>query len=786
MIRSGKTEAARPGAASKVENNEKFRDNHINSSNSSKSDSDFFGDIGLSKKKDPQHNAFQIIPARGAEKALIALKDNLKSLGCRYNRSAFNNGWICTLASRKPVEDLLSEKIVNVTFKEIHDDYLEKTPNGRMAGDAWNQVDSLERKYKKSGDSILVDERALENEIAKRKLQESSPLVAEKRKSIETRKAQQAETYEEIGQLRNSALLLEENDIEKKSDEEKLPIGFFFDGNSLMYQSLAVGEGENAKPPLFVCSRLDIKAITRDSEGNNYGRLLEFTDPDKVHRQWAMPMELLAGDGANYRAELLSMGLSIGSSKGAKTLLSTYIQNSLPQARARCVNCTGWHDKCFVLPDKIFGDSGNEKVILQRGTPISNTYAQSGSLDDWREQVATLCSGNDRLIFAMSAAFASPLLHPLGMEGGGFHFYGETSTGKTTAVKLAASVWGGKDYMRTWRATVNGLEGIAAIHNDTLLCLDEIGQIEPHLVGEGIYLIANGASKARANQMGRARDKNSWRLIFLSTGEKSLGQHMTEGGKRVRGGQEVRFLEIPAESGRFGMFEELHGFDNGKKFSEVIVERCLKYYGAPGREFILCLVKSLSDMIVHWKKLLKQFVEENLPPDSDNQVGRALNRFGLVGVAGEIATEFNVTGFKKGACLRAAKNCFEAWIKSRGGVGSTDEREILSQLKRFFEHHGESRFSPWKANPKDPKTINRAGFRRTNRCGEVEFYVFPESFKSDVCNGYDSAQVAKIAIKRGLLKPSPNGETTCVARLPGIEKSSRCYLFTSRVLGSEE
>ncbi len=53
----------------------------------------------------------------------------------------------------------------------------------------------------------------------------------------------------------------------------------------------------------------------------------------------------------------------------------------------------------------------------------------------------------------------------------------KVSTGKSTVLRVASSVWGGFDYLQSWRATSNGLEGIAAAHNDSLLCLDEIGEI---------------------------------------------------------------------------------------------------------------------------------------------------------------------------------------------------------------------------------------------------------------------------------------------------------------------
>ncbi|WP_457589305.1 DUF927 domain-containing protein, partial [Legionella pneumophila] len=48
---------------------------------------------------------------------------------------------------------------------------------------------------------------------------------------------------------------------------------------------------------------------------------------------------------------------------------------------------------------------------------------------------------------------------------------------------------------RLWRSTTNGLEGLAALHNDGLLILDELSQMDPREAGEAAYLLANGQGK---------------------------------------------------------------------------------------------------------------------------------------------------------------------------------------------------------------------------------------------------------------------------------------------------
>jgi uncharacterized protein (DUF927 family) len=96
------------------------------------------------------------------------------------------------------------------------------------------------------------------------------------------------------------------------------------------------------------------------------------------------------------------------------------------------------------------------------------------------------------------------------------------------------------NYARVWRSTTNGLEGLAALHNDGLLILDELSQCDPRPAGEAAYLLADGQGKVRAARTRAARAVQRWRLLFLSAGEESLSALMARAGQRTNVGQEIR------------------------------------------------------------------------------------------------------------------------------------------------------------------------------------------------------------------------------------------------------
>ena len=125
----------------------------------------------------------------------------------------------------------------------------------------------------------------------------------------------------------------------------------------------------------------------------------------------------------------------------------------------------------------------------------SSAYAERGTLGEWRDNVARYAVGNDLLALTISIAFAAPLLDVLGEPSGGVHIRGGSQIGKTTTARCAKSVYGPADdkHMRTWRATANGLEAVAAENSDGLLVLDEIVQAMARELDQVIYMLANNA-----------------------------------------------------------------------------------------------------------------------------------------------------------------------------------------------------------------------------------------------------------------------------------------------------
>lgn len=518
---------------------------------------------------------------------------------------------------------------------------------------------------------------------------------------------------------------------------------------------------EPDKSPRWICGPLDVAAMVRDPHNQGWGLLVSFKDPDSRQHRVVVPMSLFRGDGAEVAGLLLSYGLNIA--PRARALLVEYLQTANSDRRGRVTSRTGWHDGgvtggVFVLPEYAIG-GGEEEWIFETESAAANTYTRRGNLHGWRESVAAMCEGNSRLVFAVSLAFASPLLWLLGGESGGFHLRSASSDGKTTALRVAASVCGGPDYMQRWRATDNGLEGLAMLHCDAPLLLDELAQIDPRAAGEVAYMLANGSGKTRAGRTGAAREKASWRLLFLSAGEIGLTEHMGEVGKSPKAGQELRLAEIPADAGAgLGLFEALHGHGSGSEFAKALAEGIRLQHGSAFPAWLERLTKEQADIPDNIRAGIRAFEARYLTDQAGGQARRVAYRFALVGAAGELATSWGLTGWPDGEAMKAVAVCFRAWLDRRGGEGNQEERAMLSQVREFLRRYGESAFTDWDRPGNDPdkhapRSADRVGYRRHEEgSDETHYYIFAETWRTRICKGFDHAAIGRLMIARGYVE----------------------------------
>ena len=534
---------------------------------------------------------------------------------------------------------------------------------------------------------------------------------------------------------------------------------------------------------VWLCSPIRVLALSRDKSGKGWGRLIEVIDPDGNAHRWAFPASMFAGDGTELRAGLLYFGMTLAPGKAARDALTKLLTSWQPEIRAVTTDRLGWADDActsFILGDgRVIGE---DDVVYQHDqVPAAVAeMKEAGTLASWSAKVAQECSGNPLMVMAVSLAFAGPLLEPLGMDGGGVHLRGASSRGKSTILRVGVSVWGAPGFMNSWRATANGLEGVASACNGSMLALDELGEVSARDAGQAAYMLANGTGKVRANRSGMARPTKRWRVMVLSSGEITLADKMAEAGGRAAAGQTVRLLDIPADGGAYGAFDTLHGAPDGAAFSDRLREATAKNYGVAGPAFVQKFLQNPDGIKEDVRSAIADFrelVTERFGVLQDGQLQRAITRLGLLAAAGELATQFGLTGWAQGDAQDAALDVFSVWVEGRGGSGPSEAREALERVRAFLVEHGDARFERLDEFANARPIVNRAGWRD----GGV-YYIATDIWRGEIHRGSDPSHAARHLRDAGFLTPGDSQNLTSRMRnaVPG---RPRAYAVSEEIMG---
>ena len=193
---------------------------------------------------------------------------------------------------------------------------------------------------------------------------------------------------------------------------------------------------------------------------------------------------------------------------------------------------------------------------------------------------------------------------------------------------------------------------------------------------------------------------------------------MARAGRRTTAGQEIRLADFDVDAGAgMGALETLNGYANPAELTAALKDAASRYYGRVGEDWLRWLVAERPKLAALIGNGVQRFIQKNTPANSNGQVDRVARRFGLVAVAGELATHAGLTGWQQGEAEQAAGKCFEAWSESfGGGTTNREARALLAKAKEFFELYGASRFE--NVNSTGEQRINsRAGFFRVSAEG---------------------------------------------------------------------
>jgi putative DNA primase/helicase len=467
---------------------------------------------------------------------------------------------------------------------------------------------------------------------------------------------------------------------------------------------------------------VQVTAVSRNENNDDWKVLVWWKDMDKKVHEVTISKHLFHVQGTEIAQLLARGGLRIV--PGKERELARYLTVHPVERRLLAASSTGWMGNAFVLPNVSVRETKNERIVYQPAglSNISKSISSKGTLKDWKDGIK---DASPMVIFAICASLSAPVRYIVNIEAGGFHFSGVTSTGKTTLLQVAASTFGnGVDpgwaggataYIQRWNTTANALEAKAEAFNDLPMVIDEIGEGDSREFGQTIYRIISGTGRGRANREGGLRDSKSWRVTILSAGEVAISDFIESGGKKLKGGQVVRMVDINLDA-------VPHLFNSAAE-ADKIKNLCATHYGHAG----VAMLESIPNLAYEWKL----FDHEQIGSALTNIAKRVRTRFALAAYTGVIAVDAGILPWTKEQILCATQTAYSAWHDQISIVSDVDRG--VKAVRDFIMQHA-SRFES-----DDDRLIprDRAGWLR-----DCVYHFIPCVFK-EVCTGVDATKVKR-------------------------------------------
>lgn len=268
----------------------------------------------------------------------------------------------------------------------------------------------------------------------------------------------------------------------------------------------------------------------------------------------------------------------------------------------------------FVHGGMVYQNGTARRVPMPDLQNITSGMRSMGTIEGWRNVIQVLIDkGLDDILAMLCVGLGSPFMAFSKLAGMTFHLGStESGTGKSLALRLAASVWGHPDHFRVSRSTSD----VAMVHhagmlNSQPLISDEITvknrrdfEWFPAMVfdiseGRGKERMESGANKERLNT-------TTWALLALMASNTHVVDYMTGNRKHSSEGELRRVLELT--------LTDILTWDDHEREAVVSLSQ---NYGVVGPQYAKWLSQSGLEAQKLYKKIEKHIRMDFRSPDDE-------------------------------------------------------------------------------------------------------------------------------------------------------------------------
>ena len=511
------------------------------------------------------------------------------------------------------------------------------------------------------------------------------------------------------------------------------------------------GETERKK----IARLIRLRAVgRRESDGVTFAQIRFRTMHGDYRSELFAKSNLLPKKRDEIKNKLADLGYEWPDDEGMAGTILQEIANTRTEREFRIVSAPGWYDLVFVLPDQVFAHGNNKPEIYI--DPNSDAHLGAfvlgeGSLKDWQQLVAKPSRQSSRLRLSIAAALGAPFLRLLGLDSFGINWFSDTSDGKSHAVYVAASVAGlmGPAGLPSWANSQPAIEDQARGLRDCVMPLDETadGEDKTTPLEKKARILAFLIARNRPRRLSRIYERNNnlanreFRIIVVSTSERALGQIARAAGRQRLGGEEVRFIDIPAsDPNSAGIFDGNVTAAPGKTLRETTKElvdnlktNAIKHQGYAFRELMERYTNDPHGL-EHLRTYKEQFERDAVLPDAHNAYYRVRSNFAVMYAAAALAIDYKILPWEKRPTFRAIEKCMRLALTTLA-TGAKDPGAAMPAIdtrnvgRTLMKRIAEARLVTVK--PKQKVTQEQACARQKADGFKInsEIYVKPDRLK---------------------------------------------------------
>lgn len=308
-------------------------------------------------------------------------------------------------------------------------------------------------------------------------------------------------------------------------DEELIPEPYKLGENGWLYKMIEKGKGDDKQivPKLITSTPPLITKQFKDIESSNISYELSYRKDNQTSN---IPVQALDIADTKNIINLSSKGLDVDTINRLEVVNFISMFKRINDLKTEKTVSRLGHVKSHFIHPLIENDV--ELIIHEEGYKnLANSFKTKGTLKDYSDTVFNEVKNSPMAMMFMYASLGSILLHDFGVEPFIVDMASKTSTGKTTALKVAASVWGTNDLVSEWNTTKVNVERKASLMNSFPLIYDDSRKAPVYQLADIVYQFSGGRSKGRGNIHSIDVEK-TWQNILISTGETSIVEYGNE------------------------------------------------------------------------------------------------------------------------------------------------------------------------------------------------------------------------------------------------------------------